>query len=119
MAPKPHIQDGVKRLLRDIGPMTVAELARELGSHTETVRVSVNSCRKAKEKEVYILRFEYGTSKTHAPAVFAYGDKPDAKRLTESKRKHLAYERTKFKRALMRSGLNSNPFNVLIKQVAK
>ncbi|HVM91763.1 MAG TPA: hypothetical protein VMT67_03070 [Terriglobales bacterium] len=117
MAPKPHVQEGVKRLLRDIGPMTVVELARELGAHTETVRTSVNTCRKAQNKEVYILRFEYGTSKTHAPAVYAYGNKPDAKRLTESKRKHLAYERTKFKRALIRSGQTQNPFNVLIKQV--
>lgn len=119
MPAKPITRNRIIQTLRDIGPMTCGEIAKELDMHIETVRSSINSKRGRGEKMFYVCGYDYRPPFNGVPAIFALGNKPDVKRMDYQTKRHKSYERTKMLRAILRTGEMGNPFSILIRQVTK
>ena len=75
--------DNVRELLADVGPLTSRELAEFFPEATQwNVSSSLSSMRRARNKCVYIKEWKRSLedSREHIRAVYALGDKPDARR---------------------------------------
>ena len=74
--------DNVRELLADVGPLTSREVA-EFFPETSHWNVSsaLSALRKARNKQVYIKTWRRNLegNREHIRAVYALGDKPDAK----------------------------------------
>ncbi|MFP3705939.1 hypothetical protein [Paraburkholderia tropica] len=120
MATPPKTRDAVTRLIREHGPMTIAELAEELGKPKKTVNSCVSSARAGKVKHFYIKDWRRQVGRSGLPAaIFALGNRRDApypgadKKTTDRR----SYEKHKAIIKLRRSTRAASPFKTMISQL--
>jgi hypothetical protein len=120
MSTPPSTRDAIKRLISENGPMTIEELAAELGKPKKTVGSSVSSARIGKVKHFYIKDYQRQVGRSGIPAaLYANGDRRDApypgadKRTTDRR----SYEKHKAIIRLRRSTRPQTPFKSLITQL--
>jgi hypothetical protein len=116
MPQAPTTRDAIVALLKDVGPMTAAEIASMLEKNIKTVQSCIATARNTKKRFFYIQGYEFTPGSNGVPAIYAAGRKPDAERVDRGATQHLYYERTKHLRKLLNSPRVGH-FDVLIAQV--
>lgn len=122
MAQKPITRDAIKRILRDFGPMTMAEIAAEIHKPIGTINSCINTARKTKAKHFYIFNYDRRIGmKGGFPAIFAEGNRKDAPYPDTSRRTkdHRYYEQNKERLKFLRRGVTPGHFDMLIAQVTR
>lgn len=120
MPMKPTTRDAIKRLIKEFGPMTVQELADELGKPAKTIGSCISESRRRPEKHFYVKEWRPQIGVAGLPSgVYAIGNRKDAQKPeTDVKATRASYYRKhKAKIKLKRGNRAINPFTALITQV--
>jgi hypothetical protein len=115
-------RNAIKRLLREFGPMSVAEIAAELGKKAKTVSSCISTSRDTKEKHFYIVDYEPQVGRSGLPAgIYAEGNRKDAKppETDRAATSHRYYENHKARIKLRRGKKEITPFTSLISQITR
>lgn len=122
MPTKPTTRDAIKRAIREFGPMTVQELAEELGKNPKTIGSCISTSRSGKKKHFYVKdwRPQVGIAGL-AAGIYAVGNRPDAEPFVHDRKATNAryYANNKALIKVRRTGRSSNHFTSLIAQVTK
>lgn len=122
MSTPPITREAIKRLIRENGPMTVEEIAHELGKPKKTVGSCMSLARSGKLKHFYIKDHKPQIGRSGMPAaLYAIGNRPDASRPTVDRKAvdRRTYEKHKALIKLRRSTRPESPFKSLITQVTR
>jgi hypothetical protein len=124
MPTKPTTREAIKRAISEFGPMTIQELAEELGKPVKTIGSCVSESRNTKAKHFYVKEWRPQVGISGLPSgVYALGKREDApKPPTDLKASQARYylrnkEKIKLRNKLKRMRRQRNPFMTLIQQV--
>jgi hypothetical protein len=121
MTQKSPTRDAIVRLLRELGPMSAAELGEILGKPTGTIHSCIADARKPGNRRFYIAGYGEAVGRQYRrPALFANGNKPDVDYphlgMAQKYKRH--WQREKMRRRISAVG-PTNPFATLIAQVSQ
>lgn len=118
----PELREAIKRVINELGPMTVEEIAEELGRSTITVGSCISTARTGKTKHFYVkgYRPQIGRSGI-AAGVYAVGDRKDAARPAHDRRAigQRYYVKNKALIKARRSTRAPSPFKSMITQLVR
>lgn len=115
-------RDAIKRVLRELGPMTAAEIAEELGKPMKTISSCISTSRSATKKHFYIVDYAPQIGRSGLPAaIFKEGCRKDVPApihdRNEISRRY--YQNHKAQIKLRRGKQEITPFTSLIIQVTR
>jgi hypothetical protein len=117
----------VLRLLAELGPMTRAEICRQLGRNKEDIAAVVSRLNKpsaVKPKRIFVKGYVYDMEgeRRYPRAVFELGDKPDKSRpksnIKEIKARHWAKKKMQMKaNSVFHLGMSRRQIKAMHKQI--
>ncbi|KVP76902.1 hypothetical protein WJ94_15940 [Burkholderia ubonensis] len=122
MPQPPKTRDAIKKLIRDLGPLTAAEIAEELGKTLKAVSSCLSKSRSGKQKHFYVIGYRPQVGVGGLPAgLYAEGNRKDATPPPHDKKVIDAryYQNHKATIKLKRTTRRAGPFTSLITQVTK
>ncbi|RQZ08924.1 hypothetical protein DF105_01070 [Burkholderia stagnalis] len=115
-------RNAIKKLISDLGPLTAAEIAEELGMTLKAISSCLSTSRTGKRKHFYIVDHRPQVGVSGLPAgIYAVGNRKDAAPPPCDKKGTAAryYQNHKATIKLKRTTRKAGPFTSLIVQVAK
>jgi predicted ArsR family transcriptional regulator len=122
MPQHPVTRDAIKRVIKDLGPMTYVEIAQELGLKEKTVSSCISTSRSGKTKHFYVVDYRPQIGRSGLPvAVFQVGSRKDAPfpETDRSATSRRYYQNHKAQIKLRRGAREITPFTSLIIQVTR
>jgi hypothetical protein len=120
MARAPELREAIKRVIREHGPMTVTEIAEELGRSLITIGSCISTARTGKVKHFYVKTHKPQVGRSGVPAgVYAIGARKDAEPPPADRKAgdRRYYAKNKAAIKLRRTPRANNHFRSLITQV--